>query len=65
MGDVGALLGSCIVYKTEDGVFLRSKDEACKADSIQNVRVIGAPISYIEITGAGKGTGEEYDVRYG
>ena len=64
MGDVGALLGSCIVYKTEDGVFLRSKDEACKADSIQNVRVIGAPISYIEITGAGKGTGEEYDVRY-
>ena len=62
--DVGALLGSCIVYKTEDGVFLRSKDEACKADSIQNVRVIGAPISYIEITGAGKGTGEEYDVRY-
>ena len=64
MGDVGALLGSCIVYKTEDGVFLRSQDEACKADSIQNVRVIGAPISYIEITGAGKGTGEEYDVRY-
>lgn len=45
-------------------MFLRSKDEACKADSIQNVRVIGAPISYIEITGAGKGTGEEYDVRY-
>ena len=53
MGDVGALLGSCIVYKTEDGVFLRSKDEACKADSIQNVPVIGAPISYSEIIGAG------------
>lgn len=61
---LGVQIGTPLLYKTEDGEYLRADSEACKAKTISNVQVMFPPLSYVMIKGAGNYSGENHDLRY-